>query len=73
MLEQAFILWDSVLGGLLGPGSQDWRFGTIVPPTEFDAISQTTALLWIYRNVASGCVFLGFLFWFNSGKHHSRI
>ena len=53
--------WDRIVEVLMGTGNQGWMFGAVTPPTEFDTISHAAALLWLYRNVASGVVLCGFL------------
>ena len=60
-LMHMFQVWDSAVDLVLGPSGFEWRFGSIVPPTGFDAVSYTTALLWLYRNVASEIVLLSFV------------
>ena len=60
-LVRLFSYWDSIVEWVLGPVGSDWRFGVVVPPTDFDAMSHTTALLWLYRNVSSELVWLSFV------------
>ena len=61
LLAQFFRGWDWFLDCTLGSSSEGWRFGPIASSTEFDAISFTTALLWVCRNVESEVVLAGFV------------
>ena len=61
LLAQFFRGWDWFLDCILGSSSEGWRFGPVATPTELDALSFTTALLWVCRNVESEVVLAGFV------------
>ena len=52
--------WDNVITLILGVENRELHFGDITAPTEFDAVSPTAALLWLFRNLASEVVLAGF-------------
>jgi len=59
VLVSFFRAWDRLVDLFSSAKNVEWRFREVVVPTEFDAISPTTALLWLCRNVAPEIVWAG--------------